>query len=382
MDGALQAIDRVMLDRAARAALRGFGRVEPNPMVGCVIGRPDGPVLATAHHERYGGMHAEARALHICAAHGFDPRGGTAWVTLEPCAHEGKTPACAPGLIEAGLARVVFTASDPNPIAQGGAAMLCAAGIETVQCDLSELARVVNASYLHRVRTARPWVIAKWAQTSDGHLAYEGARPRWITGERARRDVHRLRARVDAIITGVDTVIADDPRLTARQVRVHRRARRVVVDSGLRIPTACAIARSAREAPVLIATTAAGSREQCAKTEELKRCGVDVRVIEAHDCHVDLKHLLTELAALGASNVLVEGGPSLLGAFATRELINEAWVYESQVAAGARGAARIASHDVLRGLALVHERRVGVDIRRIYRPSASSITGGSGRERM
>src|ERR1041384_1914007 len=189
-----------MLDLAGRLARGGAGCVEPNPMVGAVVVR-DGVVMGMGHHRRYGGPHAEREALADCRSRGDDPRGATVYVTLEPCCHFGKTPPCTDALIEAGVARVVAARRDPNPASGGGAAVLERAGIGVEFCGNSPSALAVSDPFVKRVTTGLPWVIAKWAQFEDGRMVTRPGEPRWISHEWARRRVHRLRGRVDAIVT-------------------------------------------------------------------------------------------------------------------------------------------------------------------------------------
>lgn len=373
-------LDVIMLDRAARAAWRGAGRVEPNPMVGCVIGREDGTVHAVAHHQAFGGSHAEASALSKCVDRGVDVRGATAWVTLEPCNHFGKTLPCATALIAAGVGRVVYAASDPHPSAQGGAMTLRRAGIEVVQCRASAMAIAVSMPFVKRVTTGLPWVIAKWAQTADGVVAFRGAVPRWVSGERSRSNVHALRGRVDAIITGIGSVLADDPLLTARDVRVRRVAIRVVLDTSLRMPTACRLVCTARDVPTVVMTSERGA--QSSHAAQLVDAGVRVVPVQEQEGRVDLRTALAVLARqFGVATALLEAGPGLIDACATQQLIDEAWVYIAPKPEHATGSLRIES-DVLRqgDLALVHDKRMGTDRRRIYWAAKYLVTNaGSGR---
>ncbi len=361
-------LDGMMLDRAARAALRGAGLVEPNPMVGCVIGHDDGTISATAHHDRFGGPHAEAHALALCTARGIDPQGATVWVTLEPCNHVGKTPACSSALIHAGVARVVYAERDPNSVAEGGAFALKQAGIEVYESDSSRLACALNAPFVKCIDSKRPWVIVKWAQTRDGFVSFCNAEPRWVTGASSRRDVHRLRARVDAIVTGSGTVKADDPMLTARDVRLRRRARRVVIDSRLSISVESALVQSAGQVPVLI-YTADNTLQKSSHTKQLQCASVEIVGLPERDGHVDLDTVLLHLYRVhGASNVLIEAGPGLISAFLRANLVDEAWVYESPIEAGDRGDVRMDQQLLVHaGLVAVHERTFAHDVRRIYR---------------
>ncbi|MFI4882116.1 MAG: bifunctional diaminohydroxyphosphoribosylaminopyrimidine deaminase/5-amino-6-(5-phosphoribosylamino)uracil reductase RibD, partial [Phycisphaerales bacterium JB064] len=196
--------DKHYLDMAARLALLGLGRVEPNPMVGCVIVR-DGRVLGAGAHRVFGQPHAERRAIEDAKCKGHDLRGATAYVTLEPCAHTGKQPPCTDALLEAGIAQVVYAAADPHPDARGGASVLESASVRVRQSNASQLATAVSAPFRQRVLEGRPWVIAKWAQTLDGRIATRAGDSQWISSRASRRRVHALRGRVDAILTGMGT---------------------------------------------------------------------------------------------------------------------------------------------------------------------------------
>lgn len=326
--------DRAFLNLAARLALRAAGRVEPNPLVGCVLVK-DGTIIGLGHHRKFGHLHAERDALADCAHRGINPAGATAYVTLEPCNAQGKQPACVDALIEAKVAKVVFAKHDPNPAKGGGAIRLRAAGVECVQCTDSRLANSLLAPFEKRLSTGLPWVIAKWAQTIDGRVATRSGESKWISGERARARVHRLRSRVDAIITGIGTVVADDPLLTARlpHHRAPRRsAVRVVADTDLDIALDAQIVRTARETPTIIACaaellTAPIVRE---KRDALELLGVKILGVPTNPSGrgIDLIALLGVLHAdFEIATVLVESGPGLLGSMLEHDLIDEAIVY-------------------------------------------------------
>ncbi|MEM1165216.1 MAG: bifunctional diaminohydroxyphosphoribosylaminopyrimidine deaminase/5-amino-6-(5-phosphoribosylamino)uracil reductase RibD [Planctomycetota bacterium] len=323
-----EAVAASMLSRAARAGARGLGRVEPNPAVGCVLARGDA-VLAIARHARYGGPHAEAAAIARCRTLGIDMRGATAYVTLEPCAHTGRTPPCAEALIGAGVDRVVFARADPNPIAQGGAARLRGAGIEAECSSASRIATRLSDPFVKRMTTGLPWVIAKWAQTIDGRVATRARRSKWISNERSRRAVHRLRGRVDAILTGIGTVRDDDPMLTARDVVVRRAARRVVIDPHLELALDSSLVRTSRDQPVC-AIAADEAVLGSDRAQHLRDAGVELRAAPAlgGDGEVDLREVLSWLATShDATNVLIEAGPGVLSRFHDHRLIDEARVF-------------------------------------------------------
>lgn len=365
-------LDRRMLDRAARAALRAEGRVEPNPMVGCVIGTRDGRVLATGHHRRFGGEHAEVDALRACAANGHSPEGKIAWVTLEPCSHTGKTPACSRALIEAGIGEVVVARRDPNELSAGGIESLRGAGVATRLTGASRLACRIGDPFVKRILTGLPWIIAKWAQSIDGRVALSDGESRWITGEVTRRHVHRVRGRVDAIITGAGTVLADDPLLTPRGVPVRRCPRRVVVDPQLRTPPDSSLVRSVSEGQVIVAHVEGANP---AHAEALRRAGVEVIAEpEAGAEHLDLGALLRRLhREFGIATALVESGPGLMGSLLDAGLIDEVHVYQGPIVMGdARalppiaGAARESLPSAPR-YELFARRRFGDDTLTIYR---------------
>ncbi len=325
-----------MLDLAARLGLRGFGDVAPNPMVGCVIGRVEhgrAVILGLGHHRRFGGPHAEVDALESCRRRGFDPASATAWVTLEPCAHVGETPACVDALAQARLARVVYARSDPHPDARGGAERLRSLGVRAEPSDASPSATALAAPFASRVTTGLPWVIAKWAQTMDGRLATRAGESKWISCEKSRARVHRLRSGVDVIITGVGTVIADDPLLTARDVpRVRRRARRIILDPALRTPATARIVRTAGEVPTILVGARGCLSSSAARP--LEAAGAEIWESPGAS-PIDLRWVLTECARRWrASSVLVEAGPRTLGRFLDADLIDQAVAFVAPRALG------------------------------------------------
>ncbi len=282
-------------------AARGLGRVEPNPMVGAVLLR-EGAVIGEGFHASFGGPHAEVAALADCRAKGHDPAGATIVVTLEPCSHHGKTPPCAEALIEAQVGRVVAAMRDPfAEIAGKGFAKLEAAGVEVEVGRCEAEARELNRAWLKRVEAGRPWVIAKWAQTLDGRTATRSGDSKWISNEQSRQRVHELRGRVDAILVGAGTAIADDPSLTARpddKEKILRVARRLVADRSSRFQ---------------------GSKPDAKLwTDD----GPPISVLSGN-----LSDELKTLAAEGVTNLLVEGGATLIGSMLRDGLIDELQVY-------------------------------------------------------
>ena len=318
-----------MMARAIALARRGEGRVEPNPMVGCVIAL-GGRIVGEGFHKRFGGAHAEIVALRSC---NVSTLGATVYVSLEPCAHFGKTPPCSDSLIEAGVDRVVVAMRDPNPRVRGrGLKALRQAGI-TVQTGLMrrEAAQVL-APYRTCIKRNRPYVIAKWAQSLDGKLATANGDSRWISGVVSRRIVHRLRARVDAIMVGSGTVLADDPLLTAREVPLRRRALRVVLDGRLRVPRQCQLVDTSADVRTVILTTSARARGS--KADGLRRRGIEVIACRAGKGHVDLADALAKLAGLGVTNLLVEGGATILTSLFDAGFIDEAYVFTAPLLIG------------------------------------------------
>jgi diaminohydroxyphosphoribosylaminopyrimidine deaminase/5-amino-6-(5-phosphoribosylamino)uracil reductase len=355
-----ESVDRRMLDLAARCAWRAAGRVEPNPMVGCVIGRADGAVLACGHHRAFGGAHAEVDAIRSAAANGVDLTGATAWVTLEPCNTHGKTPPCVRALLDAGIGEVVIAAPDPSSAGGGGAA-LTRAGVRVRWSDASAAATLLSAPFRKRQETGLPWVVAKWAQSIDGRIATRTGESQWISCERSRAETHRWRGRVDAMLVGVGTVLQDNPRLTARDVRPPRRvARRVVFDPRLRTPADCALVETVDQAPLTLvcAEDVADSRAASA----LRARGVDLLALPPGvDGRPDPREALRRLALeRDISTVLVEGGPTLLGALLREDLIDMAAVFVAPVLmadASAPGAATGIRLEHLHGAKRFHLQR-------------------------
>lgn len=377
-------LEKRMLDLAARAALRGMGHVEPNPLVGCVIARGD-TVLGIGHHRRFGELHAEREALAACARAGHDPAGATAYVTLEPCVHHGKQPPCTEALLDAGIARVVIARADPGDISRGGAGVLTAAGVEVAWSSASAMALAVADPWLKRVRTGLPWVIAKWAQTLDGRIATRSGESKWISSGQSRKRVHRLRGRCDAVVTGVGTVFADDPMLTPRDVRRVRRVPvRVVVDRDLDIPLDCALVKTASEVPTVVACDKVYTRATITadRREALESAGVTIAGVPQGPGGVDLSLLMRFLVEqYDASNVMVEAGPGLLGAFIEQDLVDEAYIYTAPLLLGDELARSVISGRVAASLAsgrayeLARLKRVGNDIEAIYRRPDPSRLG-------
>ncbi len=317
--------DRDMMQRAIALARRGQGSVEPNPMVGCVLVR-GGRIVGEGYHRRFGGPHAEVHALRQA---GDRARGATAYVTLEPCCHHGKTPPCTEALIAAGVGRVVAAIRDPfAPVAGKGLTRLRRAGIEVRLGVCQDEARRLAAPYLTLQLRGRPWVILKWAQSLDGRIATRTGDSRWISSEPSRAAAHRLRGRVDAVVVGVRTVLADDPLLTCRHGRPRRIAARIVLDPRLRTPPECRLAATARSVPLMIVT--AKGRARGRKARMLAGTGAELLEVPCGPDGLDLTALLAELGRRRMSNILVEGGGHTLGAFMDAGLADEAVIFVSR----------------------------------------------------
>lgn len=312
--------DSLLMSRALELASRGLGRVEPNPMVGCVLVR-HGMVVGEGYHQQFGGPHAEIEALRVA---GERARGSTAYVTLEPCCHTGKTGPCTRALIEAGVSRVIAAMRDPFPrVAGGGFAELQAAGIVVEEGLLAAQAAQLNTAYLKRLQTGLPWVIAKWAMTLDGKIAAHTGDSQWISGEASRALVHELRGRVDAILIGGGTARRDDPLLTARPAG-PRTALRVVLDTKGQLANSSQLLRTAHEVPLLVVVGPAATTHD---RERLLAAGAEVLVAASTDHQQRIREVLVELARRDCTNVLVEGGSRVLGSLLDGNLIDEVYAY-------------------------------------------------------
>jgi diaminohydroxyphosphoribosylaminopyrimidine deaminase/5-amino-6-(5-phosphoribosylamino)uracil reductase len=308
------------MSRTIELAQQGCGCVEPNPMVGCVLVR-DGAVVGEGWHQRFGGPHAEIEAL---AAAGDKAQGADAYVTLEPCCHQGKTGPCTESLISAGVARVIVGSEDPNPqVAGNGLAELRAAGMVVEVGVLAEQAAELIAPFAKLVTAGRPWVIAKWAMTLDGKLATRTGSSQWISGEASRAVVHAIRGRVDAILVGCGTVEADDPLLTARPPG-PRTATRIVLDSSARLSPHSKLVQSVDQGPLLIAVSKDAPADRC---QSLEACGAEILVLPGDDHAARTMALLDELGRRQMTNLLVEGGPKVFGALHDIGAVDEVHVF-------------------------------------------------------
>jgi diaminohydroxyphosphoribosylaminopyrimidine deaminase/5-amino-6-(5-phosphoribosylamino)uracil reductase len=313
--------DHRYMARALELAARGLYTTDPNPRVGCVLVK-DGVTVGEGFHERAGGPHAEIVAL---TAAGKATRGTTAYVTLEPCCHHGRTPPCTDALIAAGVARVVVGATDPNPrVAGQGLHQLEAAGITCATGLMAAQSEALNPGFMRRMRTGRPYVRVKLAMSLDGRTAMASGESRWITGEAARADVQHLRARSSAILTGTGTALADDPRLTLREPALAELARpplKVLLDTGLRVEPTAALFNVPGRALIFTA------ERDAARHAPYHERGVEVVVIAVADGGLDLQAVMNELAERECNELLVEAGATLNGALLSAGLVDEIVIY-------------------------------------------------------
>lgn len=354
----MDASDSWWMAQALKLAEQGLYGTSPNPRVGCVLVK-DGKVAGSGWHRRAGEAHAEVFALQEA---GEKSLGATAYVTLEPCSHHGRTPPCADALIAAGVARVVVAMQDPNPqVAGAGIAKLRAAGI-AVECGLMEAeARALNLGFVARMTRGTPWLRSKIAMSLDGRTALANGLSKWITGDAARLDVQHWRARSCAVMTGVGTVLADDPELNVRSVETPRQPVRVVLDSRLRMQSEAAMLRDGN---VLIYTAVKDE----AKIASLENAGATVSVHAGENGRVDLRSVVNDLARRGCNEVLLEAGSTLSGAFLKAGLTDEMLLYVApqllgDVARGAAALGELTSLDQRIDLAWQDVRMVGKDLR-------------------
>ena len=371
------------MSRALELAKQGLGAVAPNPMVGCVIVK-NGEIIGEGYHRNYGGPHAEIEALN---AAGDEAKGSTVYVTLEPCSHFGKTPPCAKALVEAKVAKVVAAMRDPNPLVNGaGLELLQNAGIVTVESVMENEARDLNVKYLTRVEKKRPWIVAKWAMTLDGKIATRTGSSHWISSEASRKLVHKLRGQMDAIMVGSGTALQDDPLLTVRnfdeptkesQSTERKHPIRVVLDSSAAISLESRLVKTAREHPLLIGVSFDASVK---KVEQLQNAGCEIITLpgrsfrdtsesermrlrdfrpgsaedravpitpslyERHDASKPdifrdrLTYLFSHLVRRGVTNLLVEGGGTLLGSLFDVKMIDEVHVFIAPKFVGGKNA--------------------------------------------
>lgn len=357
------AFDHQCMATALQLARKGMNTTHPNPRVGCVITN-NGRVVGSGWHEMAGQAHAEINALKQA---GENARGGTAYVTLEPCSHSGLTPPCTQALVKAQVARVVFAVEDPNPDVSGnGAEFLSEAGIEVQGGLMRDEAELLNAGFFKRMRKHLPWVRVKLAQSLDGHISLANGASQWISGSESRADVQRWRARSDVIMTGIGTVLADDPSLNVRHVDNARQPARLVVDSFWRTPASAKLL--ALPGDVMIA-----GLDVSQMTDELKSTRANCIFLPQDKGRVDLKVLLAELAQRGFNEIQVEAGATLCGSLLQQGLIDELLIYQAPIILGGGATSpfispRLDNMDDRVHLEWIDSRRIGKDLRLRLKP--------------
>ncbi|WP_233004552.1 bifunctional diaminohydroxyphosphoribosylaminopyrimidine deaminase/5-amino-6-(5-phosphoribosylamino)uracil reductase RibD [Exiguobacterium aurantiacum] len=337
-----------------------------NPRVGAVVVK-DGRVVGFGAHLKAGEAHAEVHAIRMAGAAAY---GATMYVTLEPCSHHGKTPPCADLLVESGVKRAVIAMEDPNPLVAGqGIARLKAAGIDVEVGLLEREARALNVAFLRSLETKRPYVILKTATSLDGKVALDHGDSKWVTGTAARRDVHELRATVDAVLTGVGTVLADDPALTVRLDRETTQPLRIVLDRELRTPLSSQLVRTATDVPVLLYTTS---------DDQTKRDALTANGVEIAD-YTSLEAVLQDVYARGIGRMLVEAGPTLVTSLLDGQFVDEWVMYQSPRVFGGKGGFYRSHHDgpldAVERYEVQSVETVGTDIKLIMRKEESDVHG-------
>ena len=331
------------MQMALKLARHGVGSVEPNPAVGCLIVKAN-QIIGKGWHKKFGGPHAEINALQDCRTLGVNPRGATMYVTLEPCCHQGKTGPCTEAIIAAGLAKVFVATLDPSEHAGGkGIEQLRNAGIQVEVGVCETEAKLLNAPFIKFASTGNCWVILKWAQSIDGKLAWaqKSDEERWISNKLSRNDVQRLRRRAEAILVGINTVIADDPLLMPRPDR-GKKPIRIVLDSYLRIPLECKLLATTKDSPVLILASQSSVQANPQIVQAITEKGAEVIAYPQIPGRSNLYFLLDELRKRGISQLLVEGGPTVISSFLKEWLVDEIFVYIAPKILGNLGGADIA----------------------------------------
>lgn len=365
---AFSTTDHRHMAEALRLAEKGLYTTDPNPRVGCVLAHGE-TVVGRGWHQRAGEPHAEVHALSDA---GDKARGATVYVTLEPCSHHGRTPPCADALIEADVARVVVAGQDPNPQVGGsGIERLRQAGVQVDVGLMNAQAEALNPGFMQRHRMGRPYMRIKMASSLDGRIAVASGESQWITGEPARRDGHLWRARSSAVLTGIGTVLADDPRLDVRHLQTTRQPARVVLDSQLRLsPTAAMLNGEGGPCHVIHAC------DDQQREQALTARGVQPHAVNRSEGGLDLTEVMQVLNTLGFNEVLVEAGPTLAGALLQAALVDEVLLYQADTLLGHQGWPLLTMPGIERmsdrvDLYLVDERRLGDDRRLIFIPRAA-----------
>lgn len=366
-----RAVHAFFMQRAVELARRGWYTTRPNPRVGCVVTQGN-VVRGEGWHERAGEGHAEVRALADARDRGNDPKGATVYVTLEPCSHSGRTPPCTKALIDAGVVRVVIGAQDPNPDVDGqGIAALRDAGIEVVTGVMADTCAALNAGFNQRMACGRPRVRVKLAMSLDGRTAAADGSSRWITGDAARTDVHRLRAESGAVLTGSGTLASDDPSLNVRLPGDWAQPLRVVLDSDLAMRPA-----AARMLGLDGATLVATASQDAERRRALEAAGAQILDVPRSDDGLDLSRVLAALGEREINDVLVEAGPTLAGALTRARLVDEFVIYVAPLLIGADGRTLMTLSGVLsledaETLVFDNIEPVGADLKITARPAPS-----------
>ena len=373
-DFALRPLNAPPMQRALDLAAQALWLTSPNPRVGCVITSPEGDVLGEGHTQKAGGPHAEIMALQQAQSLGHSLRGATAHVTLEPCSHHGRTGPCCEALIQAGLSKVVVAAQDPNPLVAGqGIARLKAAGIEvSLDAEAATTSRELNLGFFSRMQRHTPWVRLKIAASLDGQTALENGQSQWITGPQARADGHAWRARACAVLTGIGTVLEDDPLLDTRLVQAPRQPHVVIVDSRLETPLSAKVFQvDARQVWIYAAV------DHPEKRAALQALGANVRMLPGHGGKVDLAALLRDLAQREVNEVHVEAGHKLNGSLVREGLVDEFLLYLAPKLIGqGRGMAQFGPlSNLTQSLALTfaNHAMIGPDLRLLARVTGRDI---------
>lgn len=315
--------DETYMRMALELGERGRGWVAPNPVVGAVIVREDGIVIGQGYHERYGDLHAERNALKNCLE---SPAGATMYVTLEPCCHHGRQPPCTDAILEAGIRRVVLGSRDPNPVVAGkGIRILRDHGVEVTEGVLKTECDKANEMFFHYIVSGRPYVVMKYAMTMDGKIAAYTGLSRWVTGEKARAHVQKLRHELSGIMVGIGTVLADDPLLTCR-LPDSKNPTRIICDTHLRTPLSSRIVQTADQVPTIIATCSEDPRQTAALEE--RGCRV-LQVARSGDLQLDLQDLMRKLGQEKIDSILLEGGGTLNWSALESGIVNRVMAYMS-----------------------------------------------------
>jgi diaminohydroxyphosphoribosylaminopyrimidine deaminase/5-amino-6-(5-phosphoribosylamino)uracil reductase len=313
--------DKEYMKKALLLAKNGQGFVSPNPLVGAVVVK-NGKIIGQGYHQKYGDLHAERKALESCIQ---SPQDATMYVTLEPCCHFGKTPPCCDAIINSGIKKVVVATLDPNPLTSGkGIKALKTAGIEVMVGTLERDSQAMNEVFFHYIKTKTPFVVMKYAMTADGKIATATGKSKWITGEKARENVHKDRSRYSAIMVGVQTVIADNPMLTSR-IENAKNPVRIICDTSLRTPINSQIIKTSNNIKTIIATSSTNNELK----EKFKNQGCKIIEIPQKNSHIDLQVLMQKLGQMQIDSILLEGGSTLNFSALNSEIVNKVQAYVS-----------------------------------------------------